>query len=328
MIKIIYPNNKTKICLFTDMQKSFLECDRSDMSAEDFDYLNLKKHEHPDYSIGKCIMFEWEPKCNAKLRISESAEFNDCIIAFGDGCCEIYNLKPSTTYFAQVSTSEFESDVISFETEDAFPRFLNIDGVTNARDVGGTRNIDGIMVKYGMLYRGSEMNSHMTISEKGLKCMNDDLKIKSILDLRGSAELVEDVYKHNYIHISNSAYTKYLEEKEINKRIFDFLSVKENYPIYMHCWGGADRTGTVAFMLGLILREDLKVLIDDYELTSLSIWGNRSRNKENFRNFFDKLNSFEGDTIYDKAITFMLECGISQNQINQIRNIMFEESHV
>ena len=328
MIEIVSPKNKSKICLLTDMQKTFLQHDRSGMTAEDFDYLNLKKHEHPDYSIGKGIKFDWEPKCKAKLQISESKEFYDCITSFGNGYCEIYNLKPSATYFAKVSTSESESKVITFETEATLPRFLNIDGVTNARDLGGGKTVDGFTIKQGMLYRGSEMNSHMTITAGGLRCMNEELKIKSVLDLRGSAELVENTYNQNYIHISNSAYVKYLEEKEINKRIFNFLSVKENYPIYFHCWGGADRTGTVAFIMGLLLKEDLKTLIDNYEVTSLSIWGNRSRNKEAFKDFLEKLNSFNGDTIYDKAVSFMLSCGITQEQIDNIRNIMLEENYV
>ena len=322
MIKIISPENNSKICILTPKQKSFLLHDRSGMAVEDFDYLNLKKHAHPDFSLGAGVVFKWEPVCEATLEISESRDFDTSLSYSGCGNVEVFNLKPNTVYFAKITGEE---ELISFETEDTYPRYLNIDGATNVRDLGGARTNDGRRVKMGLIYRGSELNSHMNVTEKGLWSMENELKIKSVLDLRGKAELLENTYNKAYIHISNSAYATYLEEIEINKRIFDFLSDEKNYPIYFHCWGGADRTGTVAYILGLILGVRYEDLIDDYESTTLSIWGIRTRNRDLYQNFITKLETFEGETLYEKTVSFMLSSGITMEQIENIRSFMLEK---
>ena len=324
MLKLTCPENNSKICTLTPKQKSFLEHDRSGMAVEDFDYLNLKKHAHPDFSLGLGIEFKWEPECEALLSLSENEDFSSSLTYSGVGSVEIFNLKPNTKYFVKLECGK-DTDEICFETEDTYPRYLNIDGVTNVRDLGGARTLDGKRVKMGLLYRGSEMNSHMTITEKGLWSMENELKIKSVLDLRGGAEEVLDVYRHNYLHVSNSAYAGYLGHYETNKKIFDFLSDENNYPIYFHCWGGADRTGTVAYMLALILNVRYEDIIDDYESTTLSIWGIRTRNRDLYQNFITKLETFEGETLYEKAVSFMLSSGITMEQIENIRSFMLEK---
>ena len=51
-----------------------------------------------------------------------------------------------------------------------------------------------------------------------------------------------------------------------------FLAFKNanNKHVYFHCWGGADRTGTVGFLLGGLLGMSYTDLIIDFELTSFS----------------------------------------------------------
>ena len=165
----------------------------------------------------------------------------------------------------------------------------------------------------------------MTITEKGLWSMENELKIKSVLDLRNSSEEVENTYNQGYANIPVGAYADYINHPESNKKIFDFLSDESNYPIYFHCWGGADRTGTVAYMLALILNVRYEDIIDDYESTTLSIWGIRTRNRDLYRNFITKLETFEGETLYEKAVSFMLSSGITMEQIENIRSFMLEK---
>ena len=52
------------------------------------------------------------------------------------------------------------------------------------RDVGGAITPEGKAVRQGLLYRGSEMNSHLTITEEGLNNMREVLKINTQLDIR------------------------------------------------------------------------------------------------------------------------------------------------
>ena len=215
------------------------------------------------------------------------------------------------------------SDVFYFDTTDKYPRFIQIDGLTNVRDCGGWKTINGKRIRQGLLYRGSEMNSHVNITDDGIKTMKEILKIKSVLDLRGSSEEVVNVYKANYLNIPVCAYSDWFNHPEKTNEIFGFLSQKENYPIYFHCWGGADRTGTLAFLVGAVLGQTYDDLIDDYEITSLSVWGVRTRNsKEHYKRFYETFSSFEGASIEEKAETYLISCGIDRSLIEKFRDFM------
>ena len=52
------------------------------------------------------------------------------------------------------------------------------------------------------------------------------------------------------------------------KGIFEVLADESNYPVYIHCNAGADRTGTVAFLINGLLGVSEADLIRDFELTS------------------------------------------------------------
>ncbi len=54
------------------------------------------------------------------------------------------------------------------------------------------------------------------------------------------------------------------------KTVFEVLADENNYPVYIHCNAGADRTGTVAFLISGLLGVSEADLIRDYELTSFS----------------------------------------------------------
>ncbi len=192
------------------------------------------------------------------------------------------------------------------------------------RDCGGWNTVYGKRIKQGLLYRGSEMNSHVNITEDGLKTLSDDLKLKSVLDIRGKTEKVEDVYKGNYMNIPGSSYN-WLDNPASAKVLFDFICDTDNYPLYFHCWGGADRTGVLAFMIGCVLGMCYDDLLTDYEITSMSIYGPRSRNSDHFKSFITPFEQLSGETHNEKAANFLLGCGITQQQIDTFRNFMTEK---
>jgi hypothetical protein len=146
-----------------------------------------------------------------------------------------------------------------------------------------------------------------------------------VLDLRRDTEIVEDVYKGNYKNIPCYAYTDIFEHPQAIRDIFQFFADKENYPIYFHCWGGADRTGTIAFLIGALLGEKIEPLLDDYEITSLSIWGIRSRNMPSFQKFFSMLNGFEGKNLQEKTANYLYSVGVTQKEIRTIKEIMIDK---
>ena len=329
MIILKKPQNREKINLLTDKQRKFLASDRSKPQTEnsqDFDYLNLKKEIKTDCSFPNSVRFEWESDSECTVQISENEKFDFYYSCNGNDYCNFINLKCGTRYYWRALSKNEISDTFYFDTEDECPRVIKIDGITNVRDCGGWKTADGKRIRQGLLYRGSEMNSHVNITDIGIKTMKEILKIKSVLDLRGETEVVEDVYKGKYVNIPVAAYGDWFEHPDTAKKIFEFLFEKENYPVYFHCWGGADRTGTIAFLAGAVLGMNYDNLADDYEFTSLSIWEIRTRHsEEHFKKFYTIFNSFEGNTIKEKAEKYLLSCGISKSSIEEFRKFMIEQ---
>ena len=106
----------------------------------------------------------------------------------------------------------------------------------------------------------------------------------------------------------------------------EFLSHEENYPIYFHCRGGADRTGSYAFVLGALLGMSLDDLILDYEITSLSIWGTRLRKHKLFVPFLEAFMALDGKTLSEKARTFMKTHALMKDEdIEKIIEIAIEK---
>ncbi len=328
MIILKNPNNGEKIDLLTDEQLKFLKTDRSDIQMENFahfDYLDLKKHDNEDCTFPRKVMLEWEAGRESVIQISEDESFNSYYSKSGNNLCCLENLKCNTRYFWRVVCDDEISDTVYFDTADKFPRFIKIDGLTNVRDCGGWKTVSGKRIRQGVLYRGSEMNSHLNITDAGIKTMRETLKIKSVLDLRGKTENVQDVCKVKYLNIPVKAYNNWFDHPDSTRKIFEFLAEEENYPVYFHCWGGADRTGTLTFLIGAVLGQSYNDLIDDYEITSLSIYGLRTRNsKDHYQKFYEILNAFEGDTIQEKVKTYLLSCGVSETLIKKFRKIMLE----
>ena len=326
MIKIISPENGAKINLMSDIQLEFLATDRTNAVVEELDWMHLEVKTNKDETAPRQIPFAWEPAVEGVVQISESDDFADALTFMGKGGCVLENLHGNTTYFARVVCGDETSDVITFSTADAFATFFRVDGALNVRDCGGRVTEDGRRIRQGLIYRGSELNSHLNVTEEGLKALREVLKIKTVLDVRNpESEDIQNPYGGEYAQIGCAAYGDYMKNPGTNRRLFEFLADENNYPVYFHCWGGADRTGTLAFMLGALLGEKYDNLVDDYELTSLTRYGGRSRNSALYHSLIDKLNYFVGDTVNEKVESFMLYSGVTPEQIQKIRDIFLED---
>ena len=229
-MKITFPKEGESINLHTEVQRKYLAEDRSGYEVDDFYYLDLKNaldENGMDNSHSGYVVFEWEPRINAELELSETPDFVDALVYRGNGECKVDNLKIGTKYYARAVTDGELSPTVSFSTLRIFPRMITIDGASNVRDVGGCVTRDGRVVRQGLLYRGSELNSHVNVTEAGLKTMRDVLKIKSEIDLRNSNEQVMDVYHGNYINIPIPAYRNFLAKPELSRMIIDFLAEED-----------------------------------------------------------------------------------------------------
>lgn len=244
---------------------------------------------------------------------------------------EVWNLQIGTSYCWKVVAQSSAlgrrvSGVGRFRTHSRPPRQLRVDGMTNVRDVGGWPVGRKRITRQGMLYRGSEMNGHLQISPSGRRVLEDDLGIRTDLDLRGyteDAHPVLDASRVQWVHLPIFPYESIVDAAFAANflAIFELLSIPENYPVYMHCVGGADRAGTVAFLVNALLGVDPEDLMLDYEMTSLSIWGSRSRDSAQFQALLEALNGFGEPSlpVEQKVARYLESIGLEANAVQRIR---------
>lgn len=237
------------------------------------------------------------------------------------------NLIPNTTYYWKVKGTKAKdtSEVSTFKTIGTSVRFINASGAYNIRDLGGWKAGDKA-IKYGKLFRGgllNNFNNWADLDENGKKVFNETLGIKTEIDLRitgkddgNQAECAFDSSK-KYIQAQLGQYNKILDPENYAasnnfdsygdlitsnynlavsndgisvkslREIFETLSNEDNYPIYFHCNAGADRTGTLAFLIEGLLGVTYEDTIRDFELTSFSKFGERLRSAITSDNTFD-----------------------------------------
>ena len=133
------------------------------------------------------------------------------------------------------------------------------------------------------------------------------------------------------------------------KSIFEVLADERNYPVYIHCNAGADRTGTVAFLINGLLGVSEADLIRDFELTSFSkVSGLRYRSEIKDGNFTEigvMQNDYDNFVAFGalieaikvnygaegKALSYAIEnfltgyIGVSHEQIESIKRIMLSD---
>lgn len=248
---------------------------------------------------------------------------------------------PGIKYYWKVvdkNTNE-ESDTDSFEILNSPVRWINAGSVFNVRDLGGWETIDNKRVKYGFIYRGGQLKldnqwEKSYMDEYSYKVF-DYLKIKTEVELRGGfdhklSQIHDDT---NNIYINGIGYEQILsmseEQKEQYRVLFKNLSDESFYPLYFHCSWGADRTGVLAFLINGILGVDYDSLCEDYELTSLSGSGRRSRIDFPWKDMYPELIEKYGK---DKSLKDILNeylidyIGVKQEEIDALRNIMLEDN--
>ena len=175
-----------------------------------------------------------------------------------------------TAFFADRTV---KSQIFDFETL-YVPRTVRIDGISNTRDIGGYYTEDGnYRVRQGLVYRGGETE---TVTEEGKKTFLETLGIRTDLDLRGYPNVAfGDAVNHvsvsgPYYHTTSGHGITNAKYKEALITEIKTFANPDNYPIYVHCSLGRDRTGTLCFLINALCGVGKRDLYRDYEMSWLS----------------------------------------------------------
>ena len=298
---------------------------------------NIKPRKH-DLTTPLGVVFRWKGGAG-ELQLCQDTAFERPLRYRGKGCCTVYNLLPGSAWHWRVVLSNRQySEIRRFTIEDALPVFLNVEGLSNVRDIGGWRTNDGRRIRSRMLIRGCQFEPKgsldFRITEAGKATYFGELGVHTELDLRkfeeGKEVLVHPGYRR--IHIPASAYATWaqegifsVEQKATMKRIFTILCDENVYPLYFHCAGGGDRTGTLAFLIETLLGVSLEDALTDYEYSNLSISGERSRYSEVFTAFLAKLETCApGKGIQCQVKAYLRDCGVATAMMRKLRNLLLE----
>ena len=253
-----------------------------------------------------------------------------------DDYIDIEDLYGNTDYYLRVDTYDKEGNITKGNVELIhtldYPRTIYIDGVSNTRDIGGLPTGDGQRVVQGKVYRGANLDD---ITPEGIKKIKE-LGIKTILDLRedNHTPKIEGI---NYIKIEGVTYfgtdmcVKNDSNKNIIKKEIEVFANPSNYPIYVHCVAGRDRTGTLIILLLSLLGVDRKNIIKEYELSFFSKLGYTKDvpvselvdQADDVINYI--ISKYTGESLMERTKKWLIkDIGVNEEEIKTIESIINE----
>ena len=289
-----------------------------------------------------------------RIEFSETEDFAKPVVEkLGQGADgkRPWFLKLGTKYWWRVvakdeSGAEVVSDVRTFTTADATPRLIAMPAF-NFRDLGGGVNAEGRKVRQGLIYRGQATHGRSLFNgsvETDLDELRwfyvDMLGIRTELDLRGEDEAKEADEKYNHIglekvgcrHVFHGVWPYHISHPEMVPKFAEIIrefTQRENYPIYFHCAVGSDRTGTIGVMIDGILGRTDEQIYDDYELPTFNQNLARLRYCRKAAGMFSELDPKTskrgGKSIAENVIVYLHGIGITDAEIEAIRDIMLEK---
>ena len=251
-----------------------------------------------------------------------SALPNEVVLRSGEA--DVYNLIPGKKYWYTVSNGSSTVAEGEFVPEGRrrMMKVCSTYGATyagNCRDLGGLPVMGGHSVKYGLIYRGTNLDSFKTNSEMRDVLLNV-MGIKLDVDLRNHEQATSALDLTSYGIISDYQDYGYADLTDLQNPVkvkatltAIMSSVLAGKPVYIHCKIGSDRTGYFCMLIEALLGVEQNWTDTDYELTSFAsaiTSGSRTRNRSGDNKYKDALNLFSGfngttlqDKVYDYVVT-------------------------
>ncbi|MBO4768026.1 MAG: tyrosine-protein phosphatase [Bacteroidales bacterium] len=278
----------------------------------------------------------------------------------------VYNLIPGRTYYYTVKSGNTNLAEGAFMTSGR-RRMLKISDsynqnhANNCRDLGGQTTSNGKTIKYGKIFRGTNMDQTYLAETNGFNPEQDILlnymKIQLDVDLRVKSNYSEtsltcsnggnnmcNALQFDDINVGNiNTYIGHTQEEYgsgnnggLTSRNMGYTlsrimnAVHNGVNVYIHCMVGADRTGFTCLMLEAILGVPLERCDMDYEMTSFSTVGIRPRPDSGSGNYYYRIgvnqitSQTTGSTFQQKAVNYVKSLGVSEALITQFQNDMLE----
>lgn len=248
------------------------------------------------------------------------------------GAGVIYNMEPM-----KAGTFSFGGKTYKIVPEGGV-RMIYTPSVWNIRDLGGWACTGG-RVKYGKIFRGGHFGS---ISAADKATIVDWLGVATDIDLRNNSETGGITASPlggsvEYYHQSLDFYANAVSTSAASARTVGVIKkvmacVAANKPCYFHCMSGADRTGTIAYLLLSLLGVSQSDKDKEYELTAFSdeTDGRRFRNSNynvtNGNGWYPLIKYFRttytGENDNEKVVAWAVANGITYAEINAFRAAM------
>ena len=282
----------------------------------------------------------------------DKSDVHEVSVEEGGESAKLPNLKRATTYYYQLVNGEEVSQMGNFDTAD-YTRVMSMGGVNNVRDLGGYMTSYGVRTRQGLIFRGYEINEkgwsgghNASYTPETQLVAERDMNLGLELDLRAKSGTYQAKQENSavqgveYKRCAINSYAKFISDpnktseeenadRNLPQEIFEALANADQKHVYFHCWGGADRTGTIAFLLNAICGVSYTDLIIDFEITSQT--NNTRCHMHNsssafFPQFLYNFTQIEGfdfnKTVNENAVTLLKKVGVSDETIEKVREVM------
>jgi len=256
-------------------------------------------------------------------------------IPAGSELYELANLLPGNTYYYKVVGDGDAVVTNGTITTKGQLRMIKADGIANMRDLGGWTNADGNRIRYGKIFRGTELRggNTYTASDADLAMLKNQLNIGAEVDLREDKDFANgtmnasaiDGASYTYANLNRWSEDALNLDSEKFRNGFNLIldALKADKAAYFHCIFGADRTGCFAFLLEGLLGLPVDQLYKDYELTSFSSAG--PREKTGIDHKLQYIKALQGSTLQEKFYNYWRGAvGVSESDLNDFINIMID----
>ena len=280
-----------------------------------------------------------------KLRVWEGDWSREYSLSSGVGTQSITNLVPNATYQWKVTKTSDNTEIASgkFYTSGRLHQVFFAPNVRNGRDLGGYKGLGGKTVVYRKLYRGGLISKKYCNSDGVKEMLAEGIKAEVDLQEESSASTSSPLGKDVafYAPHFDSGYNTMIRDnpgKVKDTFCWVVARLRENKPVYFHCWAGRDRTATLAILLEGALGVSESDMANDYELTYFtpSSWGMSEDDNGNpvykhvrtaysyksvRKTIFKETDS---GTYQERIVKYLIKIGVPQQDIDDLRSIMLK----